>query len=204
VADLEQIVSECKRYNKFAQKLLYEMYAPQMRGLCFRYLGDAETAKDIVQEGFLKVFSNIKQFKGKGSFEGWMKRIFINTAITYIRKNNKKNRHLNFEDINESEISDVVDEPIDQEQYSEKDNVGLVMNAELSGEELMEALQRVPEKFRTVFNLFIIEQLKHDEIAEILEIDKTTSRTRLSRARNLIQKELYAISHKKLTYKTDG
>lgn len=180
------------------------MYASRMRGLCFRYVGDSETAKDLVQEGFLKVFSNIKQFKGKGSFEGWMKRIFINTAISHIRKHNKNNRHLNFDDINESEITEVAVNEIEQENYPEKDSVDLVLNAELSGDELMRALQKVPEKFRTVFNLFIIEQLKHEEIAEILEIDKTTSRTRLSRARSLIQKELYTMSREKLTQNMNG
>ena len=89
VVEFDQIIKGCRQYNKFAQKMLYEMFAPQMHGLCFRYIGDSETTKDIVQEGFIKVFSNIKKFKGKGSFEGWIKRIFINTAISYIRKNSK-------------------------------------------------------------------------------------------------------------------
>ena len=79
--EFDKIIKGCRQYNKLAQKKLYEMYAPQMKGLCFRYVGDLESTKDVLQEGFIKVFSNIKQYKGKGSFEGWVKRIFINTSI---------------------------------------------------------------------------------------------------------------------------
>lgn len=202
---IDQIVQECRQYNKLAQKLLYEMYAPQMKGLCFRYVGDSETVKDIVQDGFIKVFSKIKQFDGKGSFEGWMKRIFINTAISHIRKHNKKNNHISFEDVDESNFiesdmhqSDKQIDIISKNINSKKENIELVLSAELSEAELMKALQRIPEKFGTVFNLFSIEKIKHDEIAKILDIEITTSRTRLLRARCLIQKELHAICLEKL------
>ncbi len=80
------------------------MFVAQMHGLCYRYIGDSETAKDIVQEGFIKVFSNIKKFKGKGSFEGWMKRIFVNTAISHIRKSNKNHKLYSLDQVNESNI----------------------------------------------------------------------------------------------------
>jgi len=180
------------------------MYAPKMKGLCFRYVGDSETAKDIVQDGFIKVFSNIKQFDGKGSFDGWIKRIFINTAISHIRKQDKKNRHINIDDINESDFLENEVQQSDKQlninkNNSDKENLELVKLADLSESELLSALHRIPEKFRTVFNLFCIEHLKHEEIADILNIDITTSRTRLHRARNLIQKELYVICLEKRT-----
>ena len=175
------------------------MYAPKMKGLCFRYIGDSETVKDVVQDGFIKVFSNIKQFDGKGSFDGWIKRIFINTAISHIRKHNKKNEYINFEDIDESSLFENDMHQSDKQIDINKENIELVISADLSEVELLNALQRIPEKFRTVFNLFSIEHIKHEEIAKILDIEITTSRTRLLRARNLIKKELYSICREKLT-----
>lgn len=174
------------------------MYAPKMKGLCLRYLGDPETTKDIVQDGFIKVFSNIKQFDGKGSFDGWIKRIFINTCISHLRKNNRKNRHLDVEEFNESGFHENEIHSTEKMVDLSKSNVDLVLSTDLSEEEMMNVLKKIPENFRTVFNLFCIEKLKHEKIAEILNIDINTSRTRLLRARALIQKELYGICLEKL------
>jgi RNA polymerase sigma-70 factor, ECF subfamily len=198
VVEFDQILKECRQYNKFAQKLLYEMYAPKMKGLCLRYVGDRETAKDIVQEGFIKVFSNIKKFEGKGSFDGWMKRIFINTSLSYLRKNERKNKHIGIEEIDESAFPENNIHSSDNRADFSNENIELVVSADLSEEELLNALKNIPEKFRTVFNLFCLEKIKHEEIAQILKIDITTSRTRLLRARSMIQKELYGICLEKL------
>jgi RNA polymerase sigma-70 factor, ECF subfamily len=198
VVEFDQILKECKQYNKFAQKLLYEMYAPKMKGLCLRYVGDSETAKDIVQDGFIKVFSNIKKFEGKGSFEGWMKRIFINTALSHLRKNNSRNKHLSVHEVDESNLAETSIHPFEKHPDFGKENIDLVLSADLSEDELLDALKKIPEAFRTVFNLFCIEKIKHEEIAQILKIDITTSRTRLLRARCMIQKELYGICLEKL------
>jgi len=177
--------------------MLYEMFAPQMHGLCFRYLGDSETTKDIVQEGFIKVFSNIKQYKGKGSFEGWMKRIFVNTAISYIRKNNKNQKHISFDEVNEATFNGSNGENTPESKvYEDVNNESAV--ADLTEEELLSALQKIPENFRTVFNLYCIENIKHDEIAKMLKISVATSRTRLLRARGQLKKELHAMCHKKI------
>ncbi len=178
--------------------MLYEMYAPKMKGLCFRYVGDSETVKDIVQDGFIKVFSNIRQFDGKGSFDGWIKRIFINTAISHIRKHNKKNKTTSFEDVDESNLIESETLQSDNQIDINIENLEK-LSAELSEAELLSALQRIPENFRTVFNLFCIEHIKHEEIAKILDIEITTSRTRLVRARGMIQKELMAICIEKRT-----
>lgn len=202
---IDQIIEGCRQYNKFAQKLLYEMYAPKMKGICSRYVSDNETMKDIVQEGFIKVFSNIRQYKGDGSFDGWLKRIFINTAISHIRKNKKIHNHINIEDVDESYFQDT-------EGYYSKENVTFdktdsktsqfnaehILLADLSELELLSALQKIPEKYRVVFNLSCIENIKHEEIAEILDIDIATSRTRLLRARNIIKKELFFICSEKI------
>lgn len=209
MADIEKIIKGCRRYNKSAQRNLYELYAPKMKGICFRYIGDIDTTKDIVQEGFIKVFSNIKKFDQKGSFDGWIKRIFINTAISYLRKNKQKNLHLCFDEVNEASLLDLEDNSNERELNlnpgnSKKENVELVKSADLSQNELMEALQNIPENFRIVFNLFCIEKIRHEEIAEMLGIEVATSRSRLSRARNLIQKELRAICLEKLKHAVYG
>lgn len=174
--------------------MLYERYSPAMKGICLRYVSDPEVIKDIMQDAFIKVFSNIRQYVGKGSFEGWMKRIFINTAISHLRKQHNL-RHLKIEDVDDTLISKNVSDSEDVKPF--KDEVDLnqsdlevVSKADFTEQELMAVLYKIPEKFRIVFNLYCIESMKHEEIAEILEIDVATSRTRLSRARLMIQKIL--------------
>jgi len=200
VAALDQILKECKQYNKFAQKLLYDRYAPIMKGICFRYVTDPDIVKDIVQEGFIKVFSKIKQYSGNGSFEGWMKRIFINGAISYLREQQKTLKHLNIEEVDET---DIIEDHVnfDESSYNKDviDDFQLIISADFSETELLEVLNKIPIKYRTVFNLFCIENYKHDEIAQVLEIDVSTSRTRLLRARTIIQKELIEMSIEKLS-----
>ncbi len=182
------------------------MYAPKMKGVCLRYVGDAETAKDVVQEGFIKVFSNIRQYSEKGSFDGWMKRIFVNTAISHLRKHNKKYNHISIEDVNEANFHYSDNHHYNESEGNDNKHVDLkhnnaefVLSADLSESELLGALQRIPEHYRVVFNLSCIENMKHDEIAQLLDIDITTSRTRLLRARGLIQKELYSFCLEKLS-----
>lgn len=203
---LDQIIKECKQYNKFAQKLLYDKYAPTMTGICFRYISDPDTVKDIIQDGFIKVFSKIKQYSSNGSFEGWMKRIFVNTAISHIRQQKNYKKHLSIEDIEETIFVDesanhhVNENVIDKGNFDKNEiDFQLVESADFSETELLQVLDKVPTKYRIVFNLFCVESYKHEEIAEMLDIDISTSRTRLLRARNLIQKELYEMSIKKLS-----
>lgn len=203
---LDEIIIECRRYNKLAQKLLYERYASRMKGLCLRYVNDPDALKDIVQEGFIKVFSNIKQYSGRGSFEGWMKRIFINTAITYLRKNSMKDKYFNIEDFDESYLYEKnqqnADRGYDFDERTitpDQNSAELLLFAEFTEQDLLRTLNKLPEKYRIVFNLYCIENVKHEEIAEILNIDVATSRTRLLRARNIIQKELYTMCIIKLS-----
>lgn len=178
------------------------MYSPLMTGICLRYIGNIDATKDVVQEGFIKVFSNIDKFKGDGSFEGWMKRIFINTAISYLRKHTSKQKHINIDDIKEGDLDldgshDLLglnnDVPADG-----RASFDMILSADFSEDELVEILELVPEKYRLIFNLHCIEEYKHEEIASLLGIEVSTSRTRLKRARMIIQKELYKISVEKL------
>jgi RNA polymerase sigma-70 factor (ECF subfamily) len=210
VVSLEQIIRECKQFNKLAQKMLYDMYSPAMKGICLRYIGDAEVAKDLLQEGFIKVFYHIKQYSGNGSFEGWMKRIFINTAISYLRKQQKTQNYLKIDEIVETSFSDLTTDPIEtrtkfdkNELISNQNNYELVSLADFSEQELLNVLEKLPEKYRIVFNLYCIEEIKHEEIAEALKIDAATSRTRLLRARQIIQKELFDMSITRLSEKFD-
>lgn len=185
--------------------MLYERYAPVMKGICLRYAGDPETVKDIVQEGFIKLFSQIKQYSGTGSFEGWMKRIFINTAISHIRKHQKSQQYLKIEEIDDMALTETSSLEFDgktefsNDSKSNQNNFEIVSSADFSETELLDVLKRIPEKYRIVFNLYCIEDIKHDEIAEMLNIDLTTSRTRLLRARQFVQKELYHMSMVRLS-----
>jgi RNA polymerase sigma-70 factor, ECF subfamily len=177
-----------------------------MKGICLRYSGDPEMAKDLVQEGFIKVFSNIRQHKVDGSFEGWMKRIFINISISHLRKQQKRHVHIKLEDMNDSMLVESENYDFDKKlEFDQGDfmlnhnNYEIVSTADFSESELLKVLEKIPENFRIVFNLYCIENLKHEEIAELLDIDVGTSRSRLLRARQLIQKKLFEMSIARLS-----
>lgn len=179
-----------------------------MHGVCSRYVTETSETKDIVQESFLKVFSKIKQYSAKGSLEGWIKRIVINTAITHYRKNIKHYRHFDINYIHETNIENTISYPVENKkidiEIDKKDidkeniNVEMIYNADFSKQELIEVLNVLPSSFKIVFNLYAIEHYKHKEIAKMLNIGINTSRTRLMRARNIIQKNLYKMSIEKM------
>ena len=148
MVSLEQVILECKQYNKLAQKILYDKFAPVMKGICLRYTGDPDIAKDILQEGFIKVFSHIKQYSGDGSFEGWMKRIFINATISFIRKQQKSQKYLKLEDIEESmtietpNIENERTEGLDKDDFkSNQSSFEIVSLADFSEFELLKVLE---------------------------------------------------------------
>jgi RNA polymerase sigma-70 factor, ECF subfamily len=189
VVALEDIIERCKKYDVTAQRLLYDCYANQMRCICMRYIGNQHEVKDIVHDGFIKIFSNIKQYKKKGSFEGWMVRIFINTALKHIKKTKK-----NIIDIDnlENNLADTDSPNFDMDIINEEisNDYNSIEQLNFTQQEILDVIQSIPEQYRIIFNLFHIEEFKHEEIAEMLNIDKTTSRIRLLRARNLIREEL--------------
>jgi RNA polymerase sigma-70 factor (ECF subfamily) len=167
------ILSGCIKGKPGAQRELYDKYARILLGICIRYAGSVEEAEDILQEGFVKIFLNIKHFKGEGSLMAWMRRIMINTAITAYHRTLKHRYHDDIGEIRETDMTEV--------SWDESD---------FTAEELKKVIQRMPEGYKMVFNLYAIEGYKHREIAEILEIDENTSKSQYSRARRWLQERL--------------
>lgn len=169
----QEIVKGCLKKDKLAQKSLYDRYSGLLLGICIRYATDVPEAEDILQESFVKVFLNIGDYSGQGSFIGWMRKIVINTAITHYHKNLKHKHYVEIEELYTSEAgsSDNPDTPF-------------------TADELLKVLDQLPPGYRAVFNLYAIEGYKHKEIAEMLKIDVNTSKSQYSRARSLIQKKL--------------
>lgn len=167
----EQIISKCLKKDPKAQKALYEKYASKMLGVCSRYIKDRTYAEDVMIKGFLKVFEKLSQFNHSGSFEGWIKRIMVNEALMYIRKN--RNMYLE----------------IDIE-YAEREPDYQNLETMIDTNELMKVINSLPTGYRTIFNLYAIEGYSHKEIAEMLDINENTSKSQLSRARLFLQKKV--------------
>ncbi len=162
----------CKKGDRSAQKALFDLLAPRMYPVCIRYAGDSEVAQDLLQDGFVTLFSKLDTYKGEGSFDGWARRIFINTALMYLRK--KDALKMSDELENARHLSSDLEDQMD--------NIGY--------KELMKLVTSLPPGFRTVFNMYVIEGYSHKEIAEILGVSETTSRTQLSRARIWLQNRI--------------
>ena len=175
--DLEKIIQKCRDNDKKAQKTLYDTYSPVLFGICIRYAKDKYEAEDTLQEAFFKVLTKIKDYNGKGSFEGWMKRIIVNTAITNYHKNKKHNSNYDINEIKEVSIKG--------------NNFSA---ADYTSEELLNVIKTLPDGYRMVFNLYAIEGFKHKEIAKKLNVDVNTSKSQYSRAKKLIRKKLEILS----------
>lgn len=173
-----QLIQGCKKQDRRSQQIVYERYGRVMYGICLRYSSDAETAQDLLHDGFIKIFTHIVSYEGKGSFEGWMKRIFINLALETIRKDKVKKQYS--EDIeNLSDLDSIKDDSDD----------GI---DKISESELMKMVQELPQGYRSVFNLYAIEEYSHKEISEALGIAEGTSRSQYIRARLLLQEKVKA------------
>ncbi|HCM76075.1 MAG TPA: RNA polymerase subunit sigma-70 [Cytophagales bacterium] len=178
-------IEGCKRQDSNAQKHLYEQYSSKMYALCCRYIPSKMEAEDVLVTSFTKLFERIDQFKGEGSFEGWMRRIVVNESLSYLRRN--KNMYL------DTEIEAVDRSP----DYAQLEN-------HLEAEDLLKMVNDLPTGYRMVFNLYAIDGYSHKEIAEQLEISENTSKSQLSRARALLQKKLIELEKEALTKKTNG
>lgn len=206
--DEKQIIKGCRQHNKTAQKALFTKYSSTMLAVCQRYAQNRDEAKDMMQEGFLKIFGKIRQYSGKGSLEGWMRRIMINNAINQYRKNKKHYfHHLVDEKITKAEAPDDQTSAdlarksfeIDRTDVNTKKiNFGLIDDADFSKEEILEVIDQLPMEYKLVFNMYCIENYKHREIAKLLKLAEKTVRSRLHRARNMIQQRLYQNAIKKL------
>jgi RNA polymerase sigma-70 factor (ECF subfamily) len=168
-----EIIQGCIDRVKLYEDILYEHFAPITYAICLRYATNKDDAKDIFQEAFVKVYTQIQNYSKQGSFEGWVKRIFVNTAIDYCRKN-KNNLFTNLNE--QQEIS------INEQDLEEK--------LDIPKEKLMQLIRDLPDGYRLVFNLYAIEKYSHKQIAEVLNIEEGTSKSQLFKARKMLQKEI--------------
>jgi RNA polymerase sigma factor (sigma-70 family) len=166
-----QLIKALGRADPKAQRSVYEKYSDRMLGLCCRYVGDVMIAEDVMIEGFLKVFAKIDQFKSDGSFEGWIRRIMVNEALGYLRKQKR---------VVEQVLSDdAASVPGDQ-----------LADQNLEADELLTLILKLPPGYRSVFNLYAIEGYGHIEIGKMLGISENTSKSQLHRARAMLQRML--------------
>ena len=169
----QDLITACIQKERWAQKMLYEEHYPKMMGVCLRYAGSQDEALDILHEGFIKVFKNLRKYQPGTSLNSWIRRIMVNTAIDYYRKMVRRRT----EDIDTAYgVSSADADALSQ----------------LSEQEILEAIQDLSPAYRAVFNLYIIEGYSHREIADLLEITESTSRSNLVKARLKLQAKLKA------------
>ncbi|TAJ15587.1 sigma-70 family RNA polymerase sigma factor [Marinilabiliaceae bacterium JC017] len=177
--NIPEIIKQCQKGKCGAQKILYETFAPRLFGVCLQYCKDRTEAEDCLQDGFIKIFTKIESFKFQGSFEGWMRRIMVNTVIETYRK---KQPTTNIEDLPLA----LIDEDSDN-----------VVESDFSISELLTIIQELPPKYKLVFNLYALEGYTHDEIAKALNISVGTSKSNLFRARKWLKEKLEPIMAQK-------
>ncbi|MBO4595657.1 MAG: sigma-70 family RNA polymerase sigma factor [Bacteroidales bacterium] len=167
-----ELLQKCRDGDRRAQKQLYDALSAKMFAVCLRYMGGREAAEDVFQEGFVTVFTRLDSYSGDGSFEGWARKIFVNTALMSLRKKDI---------LRQSEEVDVV-------RSLAADSPTPIQN--MSYRELNAMIAELPPGFRTVFNMYVVEGYSHKEIAEELGISETTSRSQLQRARTMLQNRI--------------
>ena len=172
-----KLIRSCVDGNRKSQKVLYDRLAPRMFSLCIRYVGDRELAEDVLQDGFITLFTRLDSYKGDGSFEGWARKIFVTTALMNLRKKDA---------LKMSEELEVV-RGMKADTTTQMQNIGY--------KDLMNLVTQLPPGFRTVFNLYAVEGYSHKEISEMLGINETTSRTQFSRARSWLQNKIKEIEN---------
>ena len=151
------------------QELLYHRFSPKMYAVCLRYSGDQEDARDLLQEGFIKIFKNLSKYRGDGSFEGWIRRIFVNTAIEHFRKK-----------VYLQSVSETQEKTIEDKEWNVLDN--------LAEKDIMKMIHELSPGYRAIFNMHVIEGYSHKEIADILGINEGTSKSQLARAKTVLKK----------------
>ena len=168
----EEMLAGCQNNKESAQKCLFDRYSGVMMGVCMRYVDSYEEAQDIVQNGFIKVFKKIGTFTGKGSLEGWIRKIMVNSSLDYLRKIKNERFNLSIDDV----------------EYRLKERNEIIHS--LQAEDLLKIIKTLPVGYRTVFNMYAIEGYTHKEIADELNVSENTSKSQYSRARTLLQKKL--------------
>lgn len=179
VQELADIINGCKENNPVCQEKVYNLYAAKMYAVSLRYAGSKEDANDILQDGFIKVFDKIDQFSGKGSFEGWIRKIIVNTALSRYRAPLKTHLPEYLPDIEENETDEY--------------------EGEISTNVLLDMIAKLPPQYKMVFNLYALDGYSHAEVSEMLGISISTSKSNLSRARGILKNKVndYLTKNKK-------
>lgn len=163
----KDLIEACKHKDRRAQKLLYDKYSPTLFAISRRYIRNREDAEDVLLEGLTKILTNINQYKGSGSFEGWMRRIVVNEALMFLRKQHNFNMTVEISNVDVKTKISVEDE--------------------LAAQDILDLLELLPTGYRTIFNLYVLEGYKHREIAELLGISINTSKSQLILAKKRLQ-----------------
>ncbi|MEM7655431.1 MAG: RNA polymerase sigma factor [Bacteroidota bacterium] len=171
----QHIAEGCCQNDRNSQRLLYERYFESLSLVCYRYIKDRSLVDDMVHEGFMKIFRNIQKYNGKGSLEGWMKRVMVNHCLDYLRKQGRQPHQVDLESGAGHRLSDE----------------DIVSN--LQANYILELIHQLPELYRTVFNLNVIEGYPHKEIAKMLKVKESTSRAYLTEAKKMIRKKLQQV-----------
>jgi RNA polymerase sigma-70 factor (ECF subfamily) len=174
----KEIIDLAIENNRQAQKLIYDQFSPKMLGVCRNYINDIHHAEDVMLTGFMKVFTNLKKFEHKGSFEGWIRRIMIYECIDFLRVKKNQFIHQDIEEITSTE----------RDSSYEMDN--------FSVDDIQNLIDELPVGYKMVFNLYAIEGFKHHEIATMLQISEGTSKSQLSHARKLLQNQIFKLNKK--------
>jgi RNA polymerase sigma factor (sigma-70 family) len=169
---IEDLLKRCKAGERKAQEMLYKQFAAKMLGVCMRYATDKMEAEDMLQNGFIRVFQKISDFRGDGSFEGWVRRIMVHSSIEYYRKHHK------------------MLQVVDIDERSNEPSVNPVAAANLDAKDLLLLIQKLSPGYRMVFNLYAIEGYSHKEIASIVGITEGASKSQLSRARTILKEQI--------------
>lgn len=162
------LISGCKEGDRRMQEELYRRFSPRMYAVCLRYASNAEEAEDILQEGFIKIFKKLDSFRGEGSFEGWIRRIFVNTAIEHFRRK----RYL---------------QPVTEKEENTIEGKSLSALDGLAEKDILALVRQLSPGYRTVFNMYVVEGYTHKEIGDMLGISEGTSKSQLSRAKVILQ-----------------
>jgi RNA polymerase sigma factor (sigma-70 family) len=168
----EYLIQGCLQNNPLAQRELYNRYSPKLLSVCYRYAINREDAEDMLQEGFIKVFTQIHTFRGQGAFEGWLRRIIVHTCINFLKRNKKFSEHAAIEQAGNIMVSE---SPIP---------------SLMQVRQVIECIRLLPMGYRTVLNLYAIEGYSHKEIAFMLDIEESTSRSQYTRAKNQLEQIL--------------
>ena len=162
------LINGCIEGNRRMQEELYRRFSPRMYAVCLRYASSSEEAEDILQEGFIKIFKKLESYRGEGSFEGWIRRIFVNTAIEHFRRR----RYL---------------QPVTEKEENTVEGKYLSVLDSLAEKDIMELIRQLSPGYRTVFNMYVVEGYTHKEIGDMLGISEGTSKSQLSRAKVILQ-----------------